>query len=64
MDNIFIGRLWRSLKYEAVHSHEPTIGSKAEPVIGAWIDSYNAERPHSAHAGQTPAEVSITDPWY
>ena len=57
MDNIFTERLWRSLNYEAVHPHELTVGSKAERVFGAWIDSYNTVRPHSAHAGQTPAEV-------
>ena len=57
MDNIFIERLWRSLKYEAVYLHELTDGFKAERVIGEWIDFYNTERPHSALAGQTPAEV-------
>ena len=57
MDNIFIERLWRSLKYEAVYLHELTDGFKAERVIGEWIDFYNTERPHSALAGRTPAEV-------
>ena len=57
MDNIFIERLWRSLKYEAVHLHELTDGFKAERVIGGWLDFYNTERPHSALASQTPAEA-------
>ena len=57
MDNIFIERLWRSLKYEAVYLHELTDGFKAERVIGEWIGFYNTERPHSALAGQTPAEA-------
>ena len=57
MDNIFIERLWRSLKYEAVYLHELTDGFRAERVIGEWIDFYNTERPHSALAGQTPAEA-------
>jgi putative transposase len=57
MDNIFIERLWRSLKYEAVYLHELTDGFKAERVIGEWIDFYNTERPHSVHGGQTPAEA-------
>jgi len=57
MDNIFIERLWRSLKYEAVYLHELTDGFKAERVIGEWIDFYNTERPHSALDGQTPAEA-------
>ncbi len=57
MDNIFIERLWRSLKYEAVYLHELTDGFKAQRVIGEWIGFYNTERPHSALEGQTPAEA-------
>ena len=57
MDNIFIERLWRSLKYEAVYLHELTDGFAAERVIGEWIGFYNTERPHSSLDGQTPAEV-------
>ena len=57
MDNIFIERLWRSLKYEAVYLHELTDGFKAERVIGDWIDFYNTKRPHSALGGRTPAEA-------
>ena len=57
MDNIFIERLWRSLKYEAVYLYELTDGFKAEQVIGDWINFYNTERPHSVHDGQTPAEA-------
>ena len=57
LDNIFIERLWRSLKYEAVYLHEMTDGFAAERVIGAWVDFYNTERPHSALDGRTPAEA-------
>ena len=57
MDNIFIERLWRSLKYEAVYLHHLTDGFKAEQVIGEWIGFYNTERPHSSLDGQTPAEA-------
>jgi putative transposase len=57
MDNIFIERLWRSLKYEAVYLHELTDGFKAERVISEWIEFYNTERPHSALEDQTPAEA-------
>jgi putative transposase len=57
LDNIFIERLWRSLKYEAVYLHELTDGFKAERVIGEWIEFYNTERPHSALDGRTPAEA-------
>jgi putative transposase len=57
MDNIFIERLWRSLKYEAVHLHELTDSFHAERVIAEWIEFYNTERPHSALAGKTPGEA-------
>ena len=57
LDNVFIERLWRSLKYEAVYLHEMTDGFAAERVIGAWIEFHNTERPHSALDGQTPAEA-------
>jgi len=61
MDNIFIERLWRSLKYEAVYLHEMTDGFVAERVIGDWIDFYNTERPHSSLDGQTPREAYWRD---
>jgi len=57
MDNIFIDRLWRSMKYEAVYLHELTDGFHAERVIGDWISFHNTERPHSAHDGRKPSEV-------
>ena len=57
MDNIFIERLWRSLKYEAVYLHELTDGFVAQWVISEWIGFYNTERPHSALDGRTPAEA-------
>jgi putative transposase len=57
LDNIFIERLWRSLKYEAVYLHEMTDGFAAERVISEWIDFYNRSRPHSTLGGRTPAEA-------
>ncbi len=57
MDNIFIERLWRSLKYEAVYLHEIADGFAARRVIGEWIGFYNTRRPHSALGGRTPAEA-------
>ena len=41
LDNIFIERLWRSLKYEAVYLREMTDGFAAGCVIGAWITFYS-----------------------
>ena len=57
MDNIFIERLWRSLKYEAVYLHELADGVEARRVIREWVAFYNAERPHSVLGGRTPAEA-------
>jgi putative transposase len=62
MDNVFIERLWRSLKYECVFLNAFEIGSEARAGIGRWIDYYNAERPHSALAGKTPDEAYAIDP--
>ena len=57
MDNMFIERLWRSMKYEVVYLHEIAGGFKAERVMDEWTAFFNTERPHSALAGQTPAEA-------
>jgi putative transposase len=57
MDNVFIERLWRSLKYECVYLHAPETGLQARAEIGRWIDFYNNERPHSTFDGRTPDEV-------
>lgn len=57
MDNIFIERLWRSLKYECVYLNAFETGSEARQGIGLWMQRYNRERPHSAHNGATPREV-------
>ena len=57
LDNIFVERLWRSLKYEAVYLHELADGRDAERLIGSWIAFYNESRPHSALDGRTPGEV-------
>ena len=57
MDNVFIERLWRSMKYECVYLHAFETGSEARAGLGRWIAYYNADRPHSALGGRTPAEV-------
>ena len=62
MDNIFIERLWRSLKYEAVYLHDLADGFEARLLIDEWIGFYNTERPHSARDGKTPAEAYRSNP--
>ena len=60
MDNVFIERLWRSLKYECVYLNAFESGSEARTRIGRWVAYYNADRPHSAFNGRTPDEVYAT----
>ena len=57
LDNIFVERLWRSLKYECVYLHAWETGSQARDGIAKWVGFYNLKRPHSAHGGQPPAVV-------
>ena len=57
MDNVFIERLWRSLKYECVYLHAFETGSELRAGLTTWISYYNTRRPHSSLAGQTPDEA-------
>ncbi|MFC1572771.1 transposase, partial [Candidatus Eisenbacteria bacterium] len=58
MDNVFIERLWRSLKYECVYLRDLGNGNQAHLEIGTWMNYYNQERPHSAFADdKTPMEM-------
>lgn len=57
MDNVFIERLWRSLKYECIYLHAHETGSEARSGIGRWVTYDNGSRPHSALGGRTPEEV-------
>ena len=57
MDNIFIERLWRSLKYECVYLHAFETGSELRAGLTWWINYYNSRRPHSMLAGGTPDDM-------
>lgn len=61
MDNIFIERLWRSLKQEAVYLEDLTDGFEAQRVVRDWMTFYNTERPHSALEHKTPKEAYWAD---
>ena len=52
-DNVFVERLWRSVKYEEVYLHAYESMSEAKQRIGVWIDYYNSERKHQT-LGTTP----------
>ncbi len=56
-DNLFIERLWRSVKYEEVYLKAYQDGKEARVGIGEYFRFYNAERPHQALGYRTPAEV-------
>ena len=56
MDNIFIERLWRSIKYEEVHLKAYADGSEARSGVSSWI-FYNFRRPHQAMNNQMPMAV-------
>ena len=55
-DNIFVERLWRSIKYEEVYLHAYDSVSQAKAGVKRYIDFYNSARPHSSLDKQTPDE--------
>jgi putative transposase len=57
MDNVFIERLWRSLKHEDVYLKGYTDGHDAKVGISEWIAFYNHARPHQALGNRTPMAV-------
>jgi putative transposase len=56
-DNLFIERLWRTLKYEEVYLKAYQDAREARAEIGRYIHFYNTERPHQALEYRTPAQV-------
>jgi len=57
VDNVFVERLWRSLKYEHVYLHAYESVGEARDKIGRYFEFYNAGRPHSSLGAQTPDQV-------
>ena len=57
LDNVFIERLWRSVKYEEVYLRRYETMIDAHAHLDAYFRFYNQRRPHSAHGRKTPAEV-------
>jgi putative transposase len=57
LDNIFIERLWRSLKYEEVYLHDYADVAEAKNRLGAYLRFYNEERLHQTLKYRTPGEV-------
>lgn len=59
LDNIFVERLWRSLKYECVYPMNFTTVKEARQHIGEYFTFYNRQRPHQSLRYRTPAEVYV-----
>ncbi len=56
-DNVFVERLWRSVKYEEVYLHAYDTVADARAGLGRYLAFYNARRPHSSLDGRTPDDA-------
>jgi hypothetical protein len=64
MDNIFVERLWRSLKYEEVYLNAYASVAEAKAGIGPWLGFYNQERQHQSLGYRTPRQAYEAEcPW-
>ena len=64
MDNIFVERLWRSLKYEEVYLNAYASVAEAKASIGSWLSFYNEERQHQSLGYRTPRQAYEAEcPW-
>jgi len=63
MDNIFVERLWRSLKYEEVYLNAYATVAEAKAGIGAWLRFYNEERQHQSLGYRTPQHIYEEGLW-
>jgi putative transposase len=59
-DNVFVERLWRSIKYEEVYLRAYDSVSEARASIRRYLDFYNSRRPHSSLDGTTPDHAYFT----
>ena len=57
LDNVFVERLWRSVKYEEVYLHAYADVAEARGGIGGYLHFFNEERPHQALGNRTPSEI-------
>lgn len=56
-DNVFVERLWRTIKYEEIYLHAYQNVPEARAAIGRYLTFYNAKRPHSSLDRQTPDQA-------
>jgi putative transposase len=62
LDNIFVERLWRTVKYEEVYLHDYANPREAREGLSAYFLFYNKARPHQALGYRTPAETYFATP--
>ncbi len=60
-DNVFVERLWRSIKYEEVYLRAYDSVGEGRQSIGRYLDFYNGRRPHSSLDGMTPDQAYFTE---
>ena len=63
-DNVFVERLWRSVKYEEVYLRAYESVGEARSSIGRYLDFYNGRRPHSSLDDATPDQAYFNQPPY
>jgi putative transposase len=61
-DNVFVERLWRTVKYEEVYLRAYASVSEARASLGRYFGFYNGTRPHSSLGGQTPDQAYLNQP--
>jgi putative transposase len=59
LDNVFIERLWRSLKYELIYPGDFASGAELFPALDRYFHFYNYQRPHQALGYRTPADLFL-----
>src|SRR5438045_3110816 len=63
VDNIFVERLWRSLKYEEVYLNAYASVAEAKAGIASWLEFYNTERQHQSMGYRTPRQIYQEGLW-
>lgn len=61
-DNVFVERLWRTIKYEEVYLRAYDSVSEARASIARYLSFYNGRRPHSRLGGHTPDTIYFNQP--
>ena len=59
-DNVFVERLWKSVKYEEVYLKAYESVGQARASLGRYLEFYNTRRPHTAHGGRTPDQAYLS----